>query len=129
MNTDHTTTQPTHMNPNAPTEDTAPQHPNVEEGLRALQSAVTGMLEMREKQHEAELLSYLTNLKEEARAHAELRRWKSFARDAWNRVRVDRDTAKSGLDWLEHNYNDLLLELQKGSDDDILSLADDDIPF
>ncbi len=117
------------MNPNTPTEDALAQHPNVEEGLRALQSAVTGMLEIREKQHEAELLSYLTDLKKEARAHAELQRWKSFARDAWNHVRADRDTATRGLGWLEHNYGDLLVELQKGSDDDILSLADDDIPF
>jgi hypothetical protein len=111
------------MNPNESKENTPAPRPSVEEGLRALQKNISDTLDAWEERHDTEMQFYLADLKREARADAELRRWKSFARHAWRFACSDRDRAMSRIKSLNQDYGDLVIELQNHNDDD------DDLPF
>lgn len=98
-------------------EETPIRRPNVNEALRTIQKALEDALEAREEEHDTEMQFYLSDLKREARAEAELRQWKSFARDAWMAACCVRDTATQRLDALRANYGEQLREAMKDEEE------------
>ena len=113
MNTDQTTNQPTHMNPHQSTEQTSSRPRDFNEALRALQKAMNDAMEA--KDVEDDYHSQMSGHESE-RAQAELRRWKSFACNAWMAACSIRNTATRQLDELKDDYRDLLGERQEAVD-------------
>ena len=118
MNTHQTTNRPTQMKPNTPAEGVSHCYPSVEDGLRALQRVLNDIMLTREEEKNITNQLDALDSKYERRADAELRRWKSFARDAWSAACAIPDTAIGKLNGLNSNYGDLITELRNDPDDD-----------